>query len=88
MAQVAFRVKAALVLVPALCVGLQQVRLSLYASSVSVDSLRSHLGKEASRQVDSLEPSPGVVLLQLSPFYAQEIEHPAPSLPGLLREVS
>ena len=72
MALVAFRMDVVLILVLAVCVRLEAVHLCHCASSVSVDSLRCHFGKEGSRQFDFLKPSPGVVLLQLSPFYAQE----------------
>ena len=88
MAQVAFRVEVALVLVLAVWVGLEEVRPCLSASSVSVDSWRCHFGKEGSRQFHFHKPLPGVIPLQVSPFHAQEIQHPASSLPGLLREAS
>jgi len=88
MVQVAFQVEVASVLVSAIWVGLEEVRLCHCASSVSVDSWRCHFGKEGSRQFDFDKPLPGVVRLQLSLFYAQEIQHPASSLPGLLREAS
>jgi len=88
MAPVVFRVEVALVLVSAVCVGPGEVCPCLCASSVSVNSLRCHFGKEGSRQFDCHKPSPGVILSQLSPFYAQETQHPASSLPGLLGEVS
>ena len=88
MAQVAFWVEVAIVLVLAVWVGLEEVRPCHCASSVSVDSWRCHFGKEGSRQFDFHKPLPGVVVLQLSPFHAQEIQHPAISLPGLLREAS
>jgi len=88
MAQVAFRVEVALVLVSAVWVGLEEMYPCLCASSVSVDSWRCHFGKEGSRQFNFHKPLPHVVLLQLSPVYAQEIQHPASSLPGLLREAS
>jgi len=88
MAQVAFRVEVALVLLSAVWVGLEEVRLCLCASSVPVDYWQCHFGKEGSRQFDFDKPMPGVVQWQLSPFYAQEIQHPASSLPGLLREAT
>ena len=88
MAQVAFRVEVSLVLVSAVWVGLEEECPCLRASSVSVDSWQCHFGKEGSRQFDFHKLLPGVVLLQLSPFYAQEIQHPASSLPGLLHEAS
>ena len=67
--------EVALVLVSAVCVKLEEVRPCLRASSVSVDLLRCHFDKERSGQFDCHKPSPGVVLSQLSPFYAQEIQH-------------
>jgi len=88
MAQVAFQVEVELFLMSAVWVGLEEVRPCPCASSLSVDSWRCHFGKEGSRQFDFDKPLPGVVLLQLSPFYAQEIQHPASSLPRLLREAS
>jgi hypothetical protein len=60
----------------------------LCTSRVSTDSLRCHFSKEGSHQFDFHKPLLGVVLLQLSPFYAQEIQHPASSLPRLLHEAS
>jgi len=88
MAQVAFWVEVAWVLVAPVCVGLEEVRPCLCASRVSVDSLRCHFGKEGGRRFGFHKPSPGVIILQLSPFYAQQIQHPTSSLPGLLRKVS
>jgi len=88
MAQVAVRVEVALVQVSAVPVRLEEVRLCHCASSVSVESLRCHFGKEGSCQFDFHKPLPGVVLSQLSPFYAQEFQHPTFSLPRLLRKVS
>jgi len=88
MAQVAFQVEVALVLVSAVWVGLEEVRPSLCTSSVSVDSWRCHFGKEGCRQFDFDKPLPWVILLQVSSFYPQEIQHPASSLPGLLRKAS
>ena len=88
MAPAAFWVEVAFVLVSAVCVKLEEVRLCLRASSVSVDLLRCHFDKERSSQFDCHKPSPGVVLSQLSPFYPQEIQHPASSPLGLLCEVS
>ena len=88
MAQVAFRVEVALVLVSAVLVRLEEVRPCLCASSLSVDTLRCYCGKEGSRQFDFHKPLPGVVLLKLSPFYAQEIQHPTSCLPGLLCKAS
>jgi len=81
-------VEVASALVSAVCVGLEEVCPCFCASSVSMDSLRCHVDKEGSCQCDFLKPSPGVVLSQLSPVYAQEIHHPASSLPGRLREVA
>jgi len=88
MVQVAFRVEVALVLVSAVWVELEEVRPCLCTSSVSVDSWGWRFGKEGSRQFDFHKPLPGVILLQLSPFYAEEIQHPASSLPVLLQEAS
>jgi len=58
------------------------------ASSVSVDTLLWHFCKERRCQLDFHKPLLGVVLLQLSPVYAQEIQNPASSLLGLLCEAS
>jgi len=60
-------VEVALVLVSAICVGLEEVHPCLCASSVSVDSLQWHFGKNGSRRYDFHKPSPGVVLSQHSP---------------------
>ena len=84
----AFRVEVAIVLVSAVCVSLEQMHPFLCASSVSVDSSLCHFGKEGSCQLDFHKPLLGVVPLQLSPFYDQEIQHPASSLLGLLCAIS
>ena len=87
MARVAFLVDVVLVLVSAISVRLEEVHPCLWTSRVYVDSSRCHFGKEGSHRLDFHTPSLGVVLSQLSPFYAQEIQHPASSLPRLLCEV-
>jgi len=81
-------VEVALVLVSAVSVGLEEVHSCLGAASVSVDYLRCHFGKEGSCQFDFDKPSPGVILSQVSAVYAQDIQHPASSHPGFVREVS
>ena len=80
--------EVASVLVSAVLVGLEEVHPFLGASSMSVNSSLCHFGKEGSRQFDFNNPLPGVILSQLSPFNAQEIQQPASSLLGLLCEVS
>jgi len=85
---VVFLVEVAFVLVSAVCIALEEVHQFLCASSVSVDSFQCRFGKEGSRQCDFHKPLPGVVSSQLSPFYAQEIQHPGSSLLRLLHEVS
>jgi len=87
MAQVAFRVEGALVLVSALSVGLEEVDLFLCASSLSEDSSMCHFGKQGSSPFDLHKPMSGVVISQLSSFYAEEIQEPGSSLLGLLHEV-
>ena len=76
----AFRVEVAFVLVSAVCVGREAVPPFFGASTMSVQHSLCHFDKEGSRQLDFHKPLPGVILLQLSPFYAQEIQHPASSL--------
>ena len=87
-AQVAFRVEEAVVLVSADCVGLEEVHPGLAAWSVSVHALVYHFCNEGSRQFHFHNAVPGVVLSQFSPFYTQELQHSASSLPGPLCKVS
>jgi len=65
-----------------LCVGRVEVHLFRCISSVSVDYLRCHFGKEGSQTFGFDEALPGVSVLQPSPFCAQETQHPASSLLG------
>jgi len=53
-----------------------------------MESLLCHFGKEDSRPFDFCEPMPGVFLLQPSPCYARETQHPASSILELRRVVS
>jgi len=95
-AQVAFWAEVALVQKSALesavesavCVGWVEVHLFLSMSSVSVDCLPCHEGKEGIHPFDFDEASPGVLLSQPSPFYALETQYPASSLLGLRCGVS
>jgi len=64
------------------CVSRVEVHLFLCISSESADSMRCHFGKEGSRTFGFDEALPGVFVLQPSPFYAQETQHPAASLLG------
>jgi hypothetical protein len=68
--------------------GLVEVHPCLCASSVSLDFLRCHLGKEGSRPFDFREPLPGFFRSQPSPCNVRETQHPTSSLLGLRREVS
>jgi hypothetical protein len=56
----------------ALCVGRVEVHLFLCIASMSADSLQRHFGKEGSWTFGFDEVLPGVFVLQLSPFCAQE----------------
>jgi hypothetical protein len=80
LAQVAIRAAVGPVLV--------EVHPCLCASSMSLDFLWCHFGKEGSRPFDFREPLPGVFRSQPSPCYARETQHPASSLLVLRREVS
>jgi len=80
MAQVAFRVEVALVVVelhPCHC-----------ATSMFVELLRCQFGKEGSCLFDCHERLLGIFQSQPLPCYARETLWPASSLPGLWREVS
>jgi len=79
-AQVAFPVEMAPVLV--------EVHASLCASSLSVDALLCHFGKEGSCPCDFHKQLPVVYLSQPSPFHAQEIRHPVSSVFGRLCDLS
>ena len=83
-----FTAQAALVLVSAVYIGLVDVPLCLFASSVSGDSVVCHFGKEGSCPCDVNEQYPGVFLSQLSHFYAPETPLTACSLLGLRHKVS
>jgi hypothetical protein len=80
LAQVAIRAVVAPVLV--------EVHPCHCASSVSLDFLRCHFGKEGRRPFDFREQLPGVFRSQPLPCYARKTQHPASSLLGLRREVS
>jgi len=60
-----------------------EVHACLCASSMSVDSLLCQFGKERSRLFNFHKPLLGVFLLQPSPCFTQEAQHPASSLPRL-----
>jgi hypothetical protein len=60
----------------ALCVGQVEVHLFLCVSSMSVDSLWCHSGKEGTRIFGFDEALPRVFVLQLSPFYARKLNTP------------
>jgi hypothetical protein len=79
MAQVAFRAEV----VPAQV----EVYQCLSASSMCVDSLLCHFGKEGSRLCDFHEPLPGVFSSQCLSWYAQENQCTASSVLRLRREV-
>jgi hypothetical protein len=53
-----------------------------------VDSLRWHFGKEGSKMFGYDEALPGVSILQPSPVYSQETQHPAYSLLGPRGKIS
>jgi hypothetical protein len=79
MALVAFLAKVAPVMV--------EVYPCLCASSVSVDFLLYHLGKEGSHPFDIRKPLPGVFRSQTAPWYAWVPHHPTSSLLRLRCEV-
>jgi len=62
--QVVFQTKVKLLLVCAAWVSLVMVNLSLYAASLSPNSLLHQIGKAGRHQFDFHEPQPGVFLLQ------------------------
>ena len=72
----------------AVCIGWAEVHLYLCVSSASVDSLGCHVGKKGIRVSGFDKASPGVLLTQPSPCYAQEAQHPASSLLGPWHVVS
>jgi len=72
----------------AFCVGWVEVDLFLRVSGVSGDFLRCHCGKQVTWAFGCDEALPGGFLLQPSPCYAKETQHPASSLLGLQGEVS
>jgi hypothetical protein len=76
------------VLDSALCVRRGEVHLFLSVSIVSADSLRCHFGKEGSPTFGYDEALLPVFVLQPSPFYAQETQHPTSSLLRPRRVVS
>jgi hypothetical protein len=80
MPQVAFRAKVASVM--------DDVHPCLCASSISVDFLQCHFGKEGSHPFHFRKPLPAVFWLQPSPCSSQETQHRASSLLWLLREGS
>jgi hypothetical protein len=80
LARVACRVKVESALEAALCVGRVEVHLFLCISSVSADALQCHFGKEGSETFGYDKALRGVFVLQPSPLYAQETQHPACSL--------
>ena len=80
MVQVAFRAEVMPIAV--------EVHPDLCTSSVSVDSLLCHVGKEGSCSCEFHEPLLGVFLSQSSTCYARETQYPASSLLRLWREVS
>jgi hypothetical protein len=72
----------------ALCVRWGEVHLFLCVFIVSVDSLQCHFSKEGSPMFGYDEALPGVFVLQPSPLYAQETQHPTSSLLGPRRVVA
>jgi hypothetical protein len=68
MAEVVFRAEVMSVVV--------EVHQSICASSVTVDDLRCHCGKEGSCPFDFREPLLGVFRLHTSPCNAWETQHP------------
>jgi hypothetical protein len=73
---------------PAVSIGRVEVYLFLRVSSVAVDSLRCHFGKEGIQMGAFEEELPGVFVSPSSPFDAQETEHHASSLLGPRRVLS
>jgi hypothetical protein len=87
-AEVEFVTAVALALEFSGCIGVVEVHMFLYCSSMSADSWWCHVGKQAICSFDFDESSLGVILSHCSPFYCPETKHPASSLLGLCREVS
>jgi len=71
----------------ALGVGRVEVHLFHCVSSMSVDPLRCHYGKEGSRRLDFEDALPGFLVSQPSPFCEQETQHSALSFLGPRRAV-
>jgi hypothetical protein len=78
-AQLAFRAEVASVVV--------EVHSWLCVSSISVDSVVCHFGKEGSHLFDFHKQLPGGFPSQPSPYYAMEKHHPVSFLLGHQRKV-
>jgi len=86
--KVAFHVELPSTMELAGCVGQVEMHLFLCISRVSADSVRCHFGKEGIRPSRFDEAWRGVGILQPSPSYAPETQHPASSVLESLRKVS
>ena len=72
----------------AVCIGPVDVRLLLWVSSVTADTLQCHFGKKGIRLGGLDQALLGFFLSQHSRLYAQETQHPASPLVGLECEVT